>query len=254
MNGRPRKEPRRGWHMQGWFPIAIVGLPSEVETLAQYLQESLAFVSRREATFRAEIDRHVRSAGLLDDQADAFYESREDDLARWSAGFPNLITSTTLVSACSALESALMSICKDIEKQSKKDIEKQDKIEIVKGWRDFDRDKARPTGRFRAAAFLNVNVGIDVAQERLWGEFNDYFTLRDCVVHTQGAIDDVRNPGALRQVIRRLRHQGVREGTCGELVVDEKFVRIVLENTQRFWELLTTAFIENAELGPRHWP
>ena len=75
----------------------------------------------------------------------------------------------------------------------------------------------------------------------LWKSLYDYFTIRNCIVHNNGAINDARNP---ERITRYATEKGIITDNHGqpELLVTPEFNREVCDTMEKFFGKLTSAY------------
>jgi hypothetical protein len=145
--------------------------------------------------------------------------------------------------ACSLFESSLVDLCKGFERDPV--------LPTPKSWGDLGEDK----GITRAAGFMKVNFGILLSNYPHWNKIKDYFKIRDCVVHADGDVSNMKPKQAaqLRATVKAYSQLelGINHG---RLVIGNKFVSAVIDDLGGIWPLLHTACFENEVVGPHFWP
>lgn len=250
MNATSRITPRAGWWMEGYLPILVASLQTELRHLGEYLSTVSKFVEREQAQFRLAIEKEASEHGLTPEEVADFYEAHESDFSKWHDTFPTTIISTVLVGLCSRLEAGLTSVCKELESDSR--------LRVKVPWKDID---AR--GVHKCAKHLKVNFGIDLSSHAFWRSMLDLYKVRDCLVHSVGEISLMRSDkdepqkdeqAKIRGAVERFKSAAISVDDYERLSVTPEFAEHMLSESMAFWKDLEATLCNDAVIGPLHWP
>ncbi len=244
MNRKPRATPPTNpGYIDFSTPLSLIGTSGEIHDLKEFRSVIDRFIQIGTKQFLERIDDAVKAQKLSKRDAEDYYAFHEDEYDRWHSSFPNTIRSTMLIAACSRFETALSSLCLEIEKLRIPDLYSWDSIVKHKGIR-------------RGAYFLCKNIGVCPQEHPLWSRVLDYYTIRDCFVHAGGILDMMKPTKRIeiRSAIRRLRDYGVSENAVYQIELSQEFFKIMFDDMIKFWQDLEKAMKQNAVVGPRYFP
>lgn len=243
MNRRPRPAPRTGWWMEGWFPGALFTVGTDLHRLGKYLESVAAFLEHQGAAFEAGLKAEAAALDLSEEDADRFYEAHEEQFESLRLSFPRTVRYTTLISACSTLESGLTGLCRELEEGGD--------VPVTATWGGERLRKHR--GISKGARFLRLNFGIYAEDHPMWARIGDAYTIRDCAVHAGGEVSLVKDGPQLEAALASF--SDVRAGHENDrLVLPDKALARILDDMQQFWRDLERAMVDNADIGPVYWP
>lgn len=238
MNKKFRTETRKGPGMIGFLPYHFHIAAVEFDRLKKYQTVVERHLKDEAANFRNSIEITAKSQELSGEALDVYYESHSDTLEMWEQSFFNSIHTGMLVSSCALLESSLLRICKEIEQHDDNNIRCR--------WDDIERDK----GIMRAGKFLRKNFCIHIELHPFWTRICNYYKIRNVTVHAGGDLF-LLNDNKRRKVDKIAEHL---KHVNGGLPLKTSFIDSVLTDITVFWKALEQAFIQDALIGPKHWP
>lgn len=225
----------------------MIGSDIEFRHLNGYLNEVSTFIAREQERFREDVKEEVRARNLTGDDVDYFYESLENDYAKWHDSFPTAIRTTVLIAACSRFETSLSEACKYLERDPR--------ISLAKSWEQLKAEKKEKGVRL-AAAFLGENYDIRPEGHAAWERILAFFHIRDAIVHAQGDLGllEIRKSKHVREAIKSVGALGVSEDEYDRLVIEDSFIKAVLADMRDFVKAFEVALRENDTVGPVFWP
>jgi hypothetical protein len=244
LNTRPRPTPASADSLMN-ADLDLVSLflaGSQFQGLGEYLLLVQDFVVQKQRGFQKRVDDYIAANTRKGDDRDEYYSSLEDDHDQIHNRFPRIVYSSTLLMACALFEGSLVDLCKSLERT----------LVTSQPWGD---PAVRDTGIAKAAAFLKKNFGIDLSQYSDWAQVKNYFKVRDCILHADGDISNMKpdQTSRIRETVDQFGSLGLRI-TGRHLVFEEKFVSAVINDLRGIWPLLETACIQNEVVGPQYWP
>lgn len=242
LNTRPRLTPAsEDGLMNARFDLVSLFLAeSQFQDLREYMSLAQDFVIRKQLDFHKRVDDHIAVNGLEGEDRDEYYSSHEDDYDQLHGRFPRIVFSSTLFMACSLFESSLVDLCKRFEQALPKSTQ----------W-SYGKD----TGITRAASFLEENYGIRLPNYSHWSRVKNYFKFRDCIVHADGDVSNMRKNDAdyIKRTVELYKSLGLSMPNR-HLVIGHEFVSAVIDDLGGIWPLLEAACIQNEIVGPHYWP
>jgi hypothetical protein len=256
LNTRPRPSPASsGGLMNAHFDLVSLFLAkSQFQDLREYMSRAQVFVVQQQLDFRKRVGDYIVENALEGDDRDEYYSSHEDDYDQLYSQFPRIVFSSTLLMACALFESLLVDLCKGFEH----------KLPTPKKWNTLKTHH----GIMKSAAFLKLNYGIDLTNYSHWEQVKNYFEVRNCIVHAGGDISNMQPKQAnlIRRIVQTddslksdnpiIQPEDSSESNIPivHLVVEYKFVSVVIDIFGDIWPLLETACIQNEIVGPHYWP
>jgi hypothetical protein len=242
LNTRPRQTSASADSlMTAHFELTSLTLAKwQFDDLRKYMSLAHEFVVRQQRDFQTRVDEYVAQHAPTDEDDGDIHISLEDENDQLHSRFPRLVFSSTLLMACALFESSLVDLCKVL-------------------WRALPRSTSwselRDSGITKAATFLKMNYGIQLSNYSRWEQVNDYFKVRNCIVHADGDMANMTDTAkeSIRQAVQRYGSVGLRE-TYGHVEIEQDFVSAVIKDLVDLWPLLEDACIENETIGPHYWP
>ena len=243
MNKSTREVPRRGqWWATGFLPGLLYAAISEFDHLIEYHHRQNSFIDSEGKRFTKELEEYVQENQLDGESESAYYETHEDKLYMLHSFFPIALRHSVFVLMCTLFESKLTEICRELEKSVK------GKATIT--WKSLSRDK----GVNRAASFFRGKYNIHIVGNLCWEGIVDYFKLRHCIAHANGAIELMKEPVEIRRIVQKYRDQGLKETKENRLDPGHTFIQLAISSMHTFFIELQDALIDNKYVGPTFWP
>jgi hypothetical protein len=233
---------RSQWWARGFLPPLLYAAISEFDHLIEYHQRQNSFIDSEGKRFTEELEEYVQKNQLKGEVEWAYYETHEEELHMLHSFFPIALRYSIFVLMCTLFESKLTEICKELERSI------TGKTTIT--WSSPSRDK----GVNRAEKFLRRKYDIHLMEHLCWENIIDYFKLRHCITHVNGAIGLMKVPDEIRKIVQKDTSRGLEETEDNRLALDQTFVRSAISNMHTFCVALQDAFIDNKYVGPVFWP
>ncbi len=157
-----------------------------LDELKQYLHVTEKYLHKAKTDFKAWSDEQVKE--LPREQYDEYQDFHQDEYWRYEEKFPRILRNSFLVSAHSLLEYEINVICRRIEKEQ----------QIPISWKDLKGDILGRTKSYCKLARLDLPV-----DDPTWQEIDNYYKVRNCIVHNNGLIEGARKEKTLRDYITR---------------------------------------------------
>ena len=157
-----------------------------LDELKEYLGITEKYLRKAKTDFEAWTDKQLKE--LPPEQHQEFYDVYQEDYWRHEEKFPRILRNSFLVSALSLLEYEMNVICRRLKK------EKQRRI----SWRDLRFDVLEQFKEYCNLAGLSLPY-----DDPTWQEINNYYMVRNCIVHNSGLIKGAKREQELRDYISR---------------------------------------------------
>ena len=240
--------------IQGWIALYFLLPLEEFEDLRMCLQDSVYLVAQRQKTFDAHVEDAVE--GLDDEERSLVYEFHSEEHDRLHSRFPQLVSASTLLMACSLFESALTDLCKFLDGAptrlglpSRKKTATGIGLTPTTPWKN-----TKGSSISRPANFLRENYGIDAGRHSDWNTILRHYDVRHCLVHANGDVGLMTNRKELRLLLQKQPFSLIKINGSGRLEFGSEYVTVVLDHMCGFLGTLHTACYENPVLGPHFWP
>jgi hypothetical protein len=151
--------------------------------LEHYLQVTEKYLDKAKTDFDSWAAEQMK--GLTREQYDEFQDFHQDEYWRYEEEFPRILRNSFLVSACSLFEHEIDILCEKLKKRES----------IPIGWKELRGDALE---RFKIYLKL-AKIDWDFKSSD-WQEINNYYLIRNCIVHGNGLIKGFRDEKALRNL------------------------------------------------------
>ena len=189
-----------------------------LDELKKYLDITEKYLKTAEDDFKARVDKETEILSRENLSPGEINDILSDEYWRYSERFPRIFRNSFLVSAISLLEHELNLICNRLKK------EQNIRINLS----DLTGDTLERTKKY----FQNAGLELPFSDPS-WQEINNYYMVRNCIVHNNGLIQGVKGERALRSYISRKKI--ISEDTIKEeIALTPEFCREVVETIQVF--------------------
>jgi len=197
-----------------------------LDELRKYLGVTDKYLQKAKGDFELWADEEVKK--LPPQQRQEFYEFYSDEYWRHEEKFPRILRNSFLVSALSLLEYEINVVCRRLKKDQRVEVSLSD----LKG------DTLEQAKLFFKFAGLNLRY-----DSPTWQEINNYYLVRNCIVHNGGLIKAFKQEQKLRNYIT---HKNIisQDTIEEELALTGQFCEEIIETMQAFIEELYKALTE----------
>ena len=194
--------------------------------LKQYLDVTEQYLKKAKSDFETSANKQVKelSAANPSLRAEEIDEIISDDYSRYAETFPRILRNSFLVSAISLFEDEVDEISKKMKK------ERGIPINLA----DLNGDLLDRVKKYCKLAGLSISF-----INSTWTEINDYYMIRNCIVHNNGFISGFRDDKKLlayskeKSIIDRLMIlPSIRPRAT--IALSEQFCKEVIETIQDF--------------------
>ena len=155
-----------------------------LDELRKYLDVTEKYLRKAKDEFKSWADEEVKK--LPPQQQSEFYDFYSDEYWRHEERFPRILRNSFLVSALSLLEHEIHVICIKLKKEGR----------ITISLSDLKGDTLEQTKRFFQLAGLKLRY-----DGQIWQEINNYYLIRNCIVHNSSLIKGYKDEKKLRTYI-----------------------------------------------------
>lgn len=152
-----------------------------LDELKNYLDVTEKYLQKAKTDF--EEWSHEQVKRLPSEQQQEFYDLYYDDYWRYKEKFPRILRNSFLVSALTLLEYEMNIICRRLKKEQQIPINPSD----LRG------NTLEQAKLYFKLAELNLTFN-----DKTWQEINNYYLIRNCIVHNNGLIKGSRYETKLR--------------------------------------------------------
>jgi len=200
-----------------------------LDELRKYLGVTDKYLRKAKEDFKAWADGEAKT--LPPQQQQEFYEFYSDEYWRHEEKFPRILRNSFLVSAHSLLEYELNVICEKLRKDQ----------EIAVSLSNFRGDELERVKLF----FKNAGLSLDY-NSPTWQEINNYYLVRNSIVHNSGLIKGFKREKDLRTYITQkkiISQDTIQE----EVALTEQFCEEVINTMQSFLDEVYKVYITHKE-------
>jgi hypothetical protein len=209
------------------FDFEYIFAKNRWDELEEYLSKTEKYLKEVEREFKAWVKEESKKFADAElDEWGEFYESSLDDYQRYSEGFPRILRGSFFVSVISLLEYEINMICERLKKEQ----------EIEISWSDLRGDTLE-----RAKLFFKL-TGLDLTySDQTWKEINNYYLVRNCIVHNRGLIKGFGQESKLRVYItqKNIISQDTIEQ---EIALTEHYCKEIIKTTWTFFNNIYSAY------------
>ena len=205
------------------FDLEYILALSRWDDLVEYLTRTEKSLQKALEEFEAKYYEEVQK--FTPAQRQEFDELYAEDYWRYLEGFPRILRSSFLVSACSLLEYEIGMICKRLQQKKK----------ILISCSDLRGDMLE-----RAKLYCKL-AGLDLpTDDSTWQEVNHYIKVRNCIVHKNGLLKEFQGDKDLISYITR---KGIisQDTIEQEIALTEQFLKEVIVTIRAFLEKIRIA-------------
>jgi len=202
--------------------------------LKKYLNVTEKYLRKAKVEFEAHLNeqnKKLTTADLSYEELDGISEFYGEEYWLYSEKFPRILRNSFLVSAHSLLEYEMNVICKRLRKEQ----------QIPVTLSDLKGDELERVKLF----FKNAGLSLDY-NGSTWQEINNYYLVRNCIVHNSGLIKGSKREQDLRTYITQkkiISQDTIQE----EVALTEQFCEKVINTMQSFLSEVYKAYINHKE-------
>ena len=193
------------------------------DTLKEYLSIMEDHLQKTTEQFEASVNEQKKT--LTPEQFNEFEIDHVEEYVYYRDEFPYILRNSFLVSAISLLEYDMGRICESLRKIKG----------IQKSWSDLRGDIFEKFKQYYKKANLPLSVN-----DPAWQEIQDYYLIRNCVVHNMGLInknvkkfDELKNFVKKKDIIKE-RHIIFDDAAEQEIGLTENFCEEAVDTMQKF--------------------
>jgi hypothetical protein len=227
----------------------------EFENLRFCLHDSVHLVAQRQKAFDEQVE---KAAERVDDEERVFYyDHYSEEHERLHGKFPQLVSASTLLLACSLFESTLTDLCKYLDSlptqlglPSPKKTGMKARLTLITHWEDV-----KCSGILRPAAFLRKNFCIEAGRYSEWNTILGHYEVRHCLAHANGDVGLMRvnNGKQLKELLQKQPFSVIKINDSGRLQFGSGYVESVIDHMRGFLGALHAACFTNKILGSHFW-
>jgi len=165
---------------------------SEFKTLEEFLYTSAQNVVSEYSKTVEFHNRHQKDfpKAILDDlYQDDYFDVYLEDLSKHGNTFPQLLLYSIMIIACSLFESCMRLVCESMNHFNKTDLH----------WDELQGPVVHKIVRLLKA------IGLRLEDEKEYiGKFENFYMVRNCIVHNNGSIDNYRGKAKLLEYAKRM--------------------------------------------------
>ncbi len=167
-------------HAEGEFKTLKEFLYSSAQNVASEYSNTVDFHNRQQKDF----PKVILDDLYQDDYLDVYLE----DLSKHGNTFPQLLLYSIMIMACSLFESSIRLVFESMNHFNKTDLQ----------W-----DKLKGSVVHKTVKLLKaIDLRLEDEKEYI-GEFENFYMVRNCIVHNNGSIDNYRGKAKLLEYARR---------------------------------------------------
>jgi hypothetical protein len=195
-----------------------------LDELKKYLDITEKYLQKAKSDFEAHLDEQSKKlsiANLSPKELDEINDFYSDEYWRYSERFPRILRNSFLVSAIALLEYEMNVVCTSLKK--KQDI----RINLS----DLRGGTLERTRKYFENAGFNLPFN-----NPTWQEIKYYSKVRNCIVHTNGLINELQYKDR-KELIPYLTRKGIisQDTIKQEIALTEQFCKEVVETIQAFF-------------------
>jgi len=156
------------------------------DALREYLSRMEEYLLKAERKFSAWADKELEK--LQSDERGNFYEAYAEEFS-YHMEFPRILRNSIFMSACSVLEYWMRVICSGLKEKQHMPIR----------WNDLRGGTIKQFRLYFELAHLDIPVGMN----KKWQEIENYYLVRNCIVHEQGLLEKFRNNSRLLRFVEK---------------------------------------------------
>ncbi|OGO30514.1 MAG: hypothetical protein A2Z29_11030 [Chloroflexi bacterium RBG_16_56_11] len=189
-----------------------------MDELKKYLDVTEKYLKKAKAEFETWSDEQVE--GLPTNQRQEFYDFYQDDYWQYDERFPRILRNSFFVSAISLLEYELNLLCSRLKKD----------YDIRINLSDFRGGTLEQIRKYLQNARLAFPLN-----NRNWQEINNYYKLRNCIVHVNGLVMELEHKDRIN-LIPYLKRKGLvsQDTIKQEIALTKSFCEEVIGTIQNF--------------------
>jgi hypothetical protein len=198
------------------FSFVFVGILHGLNELERYLDLTEKHLKKETKNFQTLIEEEARQ--MIPDERDEYFEFMSDNEWQLQTRFPRILRNSFLVSTCSLFEIEMRGICKILQKDFNIPIPSSalngDILERIKNY--WKLAKLKPP-----------------SANNTWKEINQFFLVRNCIVHNGGYIKGFRDELELNKYgskMKILSDDTIQQ----EIALNEEFCKHVIKTLRLF--------------------
>ncbi|OGO23858.1 MAG: hypothetical protein A2144_08530 [Chloroflexi bacterium RBG_16_50_9] len=188
------------------------------DELEKYLDITEQYLQKAKNDFEAESGERLK--GLPAKKRQEYYDFSDEDYWQYAEKFPRILRNSFFVSAISLLEYEMNILCNRLKK------EQGIRINLS----DLRGDILERTKKY----FENAGLEFPV-RDRTWQEINHYYNVRNCIVHANGLVMELRDNDRKTLVpFIKSKHIISQDNIIEEIALTPEFCKEVIETIQSF--------------------
>ena len=201
-------------------------LASKWYALEEYLNKMGKAIQEAEKRFHDKVNEELKKVSeLTDEQKQGFYEYYAEINSHYTEEFPRILRNSFLATVISLLEFELGVICGRLKTE-----------QAIEGdWRELKGNLLEKAKRFCKSARLNLTY-----DAQTWQNINNFYLVRNCIVHNNGFIQGFRYRDKLLPYITQ--KEITSQENEQEIALTEKFcrevIRIMMAFTDKVWDMV----------------
>jgi hypothetical protein len=194
--------------------------------LEVYIKKVEDFLLEEKDRFQREYSQKKEKITKLTPAEKNFYELfSKNRLYQYEVEFPRILRNSFMVIAISLLESELVQVCKNL----------QDDYQIPISWKELQGSTLDKVKNYCKLAGLNL-----VKINEHWQEVNNFYLIRNCIVHNYGTINNMGSEKNLRVYAKN--NGIISHESQSELNLTTPFcikvVNVMEEFTDELWDMV----------------